>query len=125
MQLIKGQEFEIINNLDKVAEIYPVNQNKEYTGFDSNYLILDFGKKTKNDLVETNFVFKSDKYKITSTGASCGCTRPSFSNLDDGTQLVNIWFDSNKVDLNVSKIFSIKLNNDPSKVIKINLIINN
>lgn len=121
--IIKTKEFELINNTPSMAQLYPVNKNQEYTGFDNNYLMLDFGNKQKGDLVEMNMLFKSEKYTITSASATCGCTNPSVTTNPDGTQLVVVRFDSNKITNNVSKGVSLYLNNT-SKVIKFNLVIN-
>ena len=124
-EIIKGLEFEIINPTPSMATIYP---NKPLTAplslLDRNYLILDFGEKTKQDLIEISFVYKSDKFKITSTAASCGCTNPTFRNIEDGSQIVTIKFDSSKVTRNVSKSFSLYMNGTVTQKLAFQLIIN-
>ena len=122
--MIRGNEFTIENLTESTCSVYPINQNKVYTGDDaSNYLVLDFGKKAKGDITIANLRFTSDEYIITSTSVSCGCTSPSYSKLSDNSQLVTIEFDSNKITNNVEKAFTLWLNNN-SKKIKFSLIIN-
>ena len=122
MDTIKTNDFKIINNTPLICEFKLTKPNEEYTGFDTNYLILDLGEKEKGDFATCNFMFISDLYKITSTGSSCGCTNPTFQNTDDG-QFVTVVFDSKKITKRVDKWFTLTLNNYLKKL-KINLIIN-
>ena len=120
---IETKDFSIENLNPQIATIYPKLDNVEYNGFSlENPLILDFGKKEKGDLATCNLLFKSEKYKINSTGASCGCTRPTVSQTEDG-QLVTVNFDTNKITNNVRKVVSLYVNNN-SAIIKIMLYIN-
>ena len=96
MDIIKTNDFEIINNTPQIGDFKLTKLDQEYTGFDTNYLILDLGEKEKGDFATCNFMFISDVYKITSTGSSCGCTNPTFQNTDDG-QFVTVVFDSKKI----------------------------
>ncbi len=120
--MITGKGFTIENQYPQIATIYPILKDTEYTGYSNNYLVLDFGQKTAEDLLETNFIFKSNDLKIISTSASCGCTRPSFREVSPGEYLVTVSFDKTKLSQNVSKTFSLQLNNNKS--IRFNLIIN-
>lgn len=122
---IKGQDFEILNELPQMGQIEVANSP---TGVPTvgghDWLILDFGQKSKGDLVELGFLFKSEKYKITSTSASCGCTNPTFQSTPDGYQFVNVKFDSSRVTKNVSKWVTLYMDGTTKQKIKINLIIN-
>lgn len=120
--MITGKGFTIENTTPQIATIYPIFPDKEFTGYDGNYLVLDMGTKTKEDLLETGFMFKSDDLKITSTSASCGCTRPTFREVSPGEFYVVVSFDKNQLTQNVSKIFTMILNNNKS--IRVNLLIN-
>lgn len=122
MEKITTEKFEIENLTPQIGVFKLKKPNEPYTGFDTNYLILDLGEKEKGDFSTCNFMFKSDEYKITSTGSGCGCTNPTFQNTDDG-QFVTVIFDSNKITKNVDKWFTLHLNNSKYQL-KINLIIN-
>ena len=122
MENIKTQDFELQNLTPQIGGFRLTKPREEYTGFDTNYLILDLGEKKKGDFATCNFLFNSDVYKITSTGASCGCTNPTFQNTPDG-QVVTVAFNSNLITKNVSKWFTLYLNNSARKI-KINLLIN-
>ena len=122
MEKIVTKDLEIENLTPQIGTFKLTKPTEEYTGFDTNYLILDLGDKNKGDFTTCNFTFKSDKYKITSTGSSCGCTNPIFQNTEGG-QFVTVVFDSKKITKNVSKWFTLYLNNSESEL-KINLIIN-
>ena len=122
MERLETSEFSITNETPQIGEFKLTQPESTYTGFDSNYLILDLGEKEKDAFATCNFTFRSDLYKITSTGSSCGCTNPSFQNTEDG-QFVTVVFDSKQITKNVSKWFTLSLNNGVKKL-KINLIIN-
>ena len=122
MENIKNKDFEIQNLTPQIGEFKFTKPQEEYTGFDTNYLILDLGEKKKGDFATCNFIFKSSKYEITSTGSSCGCTNPTFQNTPDG-QFVTVTFNSNLITKGVSKWFTLYLNNSETKI-KINLWIN-
>ena len=114
--IIKTEDYSLENLNPTIGIIYE-NPN------DSKKLILDFGRKTKKDLCTCNFIFKSEKYKIVTTSASCGCTNPSFrSTENDNEQHVTIEFKPSHITNNVSKIASLYLSN--GKTISINIIIN-
>lgn len=119
---LEAKDFTIENLTPQMGTIYPRYTDKVFTGYDSNVIILDFGKKTKQDILVCNMSYIS-KNRIVSTGASCGCTRPSFQAGErPDEQIVTIDFDSSKVEQNVSKVATLRLDN--GKVIKINLYIN-
>lgn len=120
--MITGKGFTIENLYPTIAKIHPIFTDKEYTGFDGNFLVLDFGHKTKEDILETSFILRSKDLKIVSTSASCGCTTPSFKAVNPGEYMVTVTFDKNKLSQNVSKTFSLQLN--INKSIRVNLIIN-
>jgi hypothetical protein len=120
---IQGKDFTIENITPQLATLYPKNQNVEYNGFDTNYLILDFGEKVVGDNTTCNFIFRSDKYKIISSGSSCGCTNPSFQDTEEANkQHVTIKFDSSKITKNVSKVFTLYITGNHK--LEFNLIIN-
>ena len=112
--------FSIENLNPQIAKIYPKYENVDFIGYDSNILVLDFGKKNKGDLTTCSLLF-SGSIKIDRTGASCGCTTPSFQKTENGDTIVNIVFDSYKVTNSVSKFVDLYGGN---KTFKINLIIN-
>jgi hypothetical protein len=118
--IVVSKEGFMIENLNpQLATIYSKYPENGYNGFDNNILVLDFGKKNKGDLIECSLKFTGN-INISKTGASCGCTTPSFVKTEDG-YVVNIVFDSYKVTNSVSKIVYIY---DGNKTLKINLIIN-
>lgn len=128
--VLKADEFELQNVTPQIATIYESTPGHPNVGFD-NYIVLDMGRKNKGDLTSTNFIFRSKKFKITSTGATCGCTRPHFQLMEESTwqtpgipeYFVTVDFDSNLVAQNTSKWFYLYVNNLP-KGIKFNLVIN-
>lgn len=111
-----------IENISVVdCNIYPEEKEKDFDGFQGDILVVDFGRKTKNDSVVAQFKLNTDKYKITKTGASCGCTEPSFQKLGDGEYVITIEFDKSRVMENVSKWAYLY---DGAKQMKINVLIN-
>ena len=125
MEKIIGKEYTILNPTPQMARIYTTPKAPaELSVKDNYYYILDFGKKSKGDLVEITLVYDSKDYKITSTASSCGCTDPTFVNTPDGKQTVNIKFDTNRVTQNVSKAFTLYMNGGTQDKIKFQLIIN-
>lgn len=126
MSEIITEDFKIQNLTTQIGEFRITNPDQPFNGFDKNYLILDMGEKTKGDFATCNFLFKSEKFKITSTGSSCGCTNPSFQNTgENDSQFVTVVFDPNKIEKNVNKVFTLYMNNDQNIRMKINLKINN
>ena len=122
MNIVETESFKITNYTPEICSFRLSKPEENYTGFDTNYLILDLGEKEKGDFATCNFMFESDEYKITSTGSSCGCTNPTFQNTPDG-QFVTVVFDSSKITKKVSKWFTLSMNNTVKKL-KINLVIN-
>jgi hypothetical protein len=122
---IEGKDFKIDNLNPEIATIYPLFEHKEYTGFDGNYLVVDFGNNRKpGDLTTVNFIFKSEKYKINSTGASCGCTNPTYRPTENKNEYhVTIEFKSNQITQNVSKMATLYLNNN-QHMLKFNIVMN-
>ena len=122
---IEGKDFKINNLNPEIATIYPLFKDKEYTGFDGNYLVVDFGNDRKpGDLTTVNFIFQSDKYKINSTGASCGCTNPTYRKTENSNEYhVTIEFRSNQITQNVSKMATLYLNNN-QHMLKFNIVMN-
>ena len=117
--VIKTSFYELESLNPQIASIYPEKDNFEEN---KDYLILDFGRKTKQDITECNIRVKlQEDLLIYSTTASCGCTRPTFKKVDD-YYIVHVYFNNKEVVENVSKYFTIHINN--SKKIKFNLIIN-
>ena len=119
---IKAIDFSIENLTPQIAEIYAKQPNQDIDG-SRNYLVLDMGEKKKGDLTTASFRFTSNTLKITSTSASCGCTRPSYQVSGENEYVVTVDFDSNKVANNTSKVFTLYVNNQ-SRVIKFNLVMN-
>lgn len=121
-QIVTSTEGFFIQNLNpQIASIYPKFPNNPYTGFDSNILILDFGKKNRGELATTSLKFSGKKMNITGSSASCGCTSPSIQKEGNDT-IVTVQFDPNKIAANISKAVYIIF--DGVKKLKINLIIN-
>ena len=126
---IETKDFYIENLYPQLATLSLKNpiltdDDMANAGTESNHFILDFGERKKGDNVECDFILKSKDFKITSVGASCGCTRPTFTNTEDPeVQGFKISFDSSKITTNVSKWSTLYLNNN-AKILKINVIIN-
>lgn len=121
-QIVTSTEGFFIQNLDnQIANIYPKFPNNPYSGFDSNILILDFGRKNRGELATASLKFAGKKMNITGTSASCGCTQPSIQKDGDDT-IVTVQFDPNKIAQNISKAVYVIF--DGVKQLKINLIIN-
>lgn len=119
---IQGDGF-VIENLTPEVAVFKKPFDGEYTGFEKGkHLVFDYGEKTRNDVLEAQFLFKSDLYKISNTSAGCGCTFPSVVDVEGG-QIVNVRFKSGFVTRNVSKWFTLWLNRD-TKVLKFNLKMN-
>lgn len=120
--IVVSKEGFFIENLNpQIATIYPKFPNNEYSGFDSNILILDFGKKNKGELATASLKFSGKKLNITGSSSSCGCTNPTIQKVGDET-IVTVQYDPNKIAQNISKAVYIIF--DGVKQLKINLIIN-
>lgn len=111
--------FEIENLNPEIAKIYPKLKDLPFTGFDSNRLILDFGKKEKGDLATCSLRFRGN-LEIKKTGASCGCTVPHMEKDGDDT-IVTVIFDPHRITRGVSKAVYIYTKQGD---MTINLIIN-
>lgn len=76
---------------------FKLTANLDYTGFNNNLLILDFGTLKRVGKTFTNIKFKSklnsDDFQIIAVSAKCGCTKPTFTKLEDGGYIVNIGLD--------------------------------
>jgi len=119
---IQGDGFIIENLTPEIAEFKKPFEG-EYTGFDKGkHLIFDYGQKKSTDILEAQFLFKSDIYTISNTSASCGCTNPRVTDVTGG-QLVTVRFQSGFVGRNISKWFTLWLNRD-TKQLKFNLQMN-
>lgn len=114
--IIKRDGYTLENLNPQIASIY----EKPNT----STLVLDFGKKQKGDLTTIGVLYTPDSedFKISNTGASCGCTKPTLVNNEDGTQFVNIEYASDKIANNISKSITFYLKN--KTVVKFNLIMN-
>ena len=121
--ILKAKDFTLENVTPQIATLYPEIEGKEIEL--SDIIVLDMGQKKRGDLTSTNFIFRSDRYKITSTGATCGCTRPHFQKYEgeENASFVTIDFDSSKVMQNTSKWFTLYVNGLPQGI-RFNLIIN-
>lgn len=119
--VISSEGFFIENLNPQIASIYPKFPDNDYSGFNSNILILDFGTKNKGELATASLKFSGKKMNITGASASCGCTNPTIQKDGDDT-IVTIMYDPNKIATNISKAVNIIF--DGVKQLKINLIIN-
>ena len=119
-KIISKKGFTIENLNPQIGKIYPISDTSDFTGYDRNILVLDFGKKKLGDLATVSLLFSED-FKITRTSASCGCTVPSYKVLEDGKKLVTIQFDPYKIANKISKFVYLHNGDD---TFKINLIIN-
>lgn len=125
MDILKTKDFELINPTPNAAKLYLKDENESYEpGSFNNWIVLDFGNKQKGDNVEISFIFKSDKHTISSAGASCGCTTPTVTKINDTEQQVAVRFDTNRITRNVSKWVTLYLNRNTNESVKINLVIN-
>lgn len=123
--LYEGGKIKITHMLPEVATVYVGKQSGDDLTLDANtLLVLDFGKKKVGDLIETVFLVESETDKVVSTSSSCGCTKPTVSNNQDGTQTIHVKFDSSKITNNVSKVFTFYFDAAGTKFAKFNLIIN-
>lgn len=122
-QIVTSTEGFFIQNLNpQIASIYPKFKDNPYTGFDSNILILDFGKKNKGELATTNLVFSGKGFKnVTGSSSSCSCTQLS-TQKDGDNFIVTVQYDPNRIAANISKVAYVIF--DGVKQLKINLIIN-
>lgn len=114
----KNEDFYIENLNPEIAKIYPKYADQPYTGYGANNLVLDFGEKTKNDILDCTLRIKG--LKIDKVGASCGCTHPTFV-IEGDDSIVTVRFDKNKVTNNVNKMVYLYKNNKP---LNVNLWIN-
>ena len=123
--IINGKGFKIENLNPTIGTLYPLFPDREYTGFDNNTLVLDFGNDRKpGDITTINFLFKSDEYKISTTSASCGCTNPTYRKTENNNEYhVTIEFRSDQITQNVSKWATLYLNNNRF-MLKINVVMN-
>lgn len=112
--------FTVTNLTPKMAELKLKNPSIKFDGYDGqNHIVLDFGRKTQDDLLSCTLKFEG-QFKIDSVSASCGCTRPSYI-VEDGSYIVNVSYDSSKVREDVSTVVSLY---DGSEPLKINIVVN-
>ena len=115
----KGFFFE--NLTPEIAQIYKRYPEVEYKGFDNNFVILYFGKKTRDDVTTAQLKISGD-LNITGTDTSCGCTEPVLERINDTEQILTIIFDQYKITNNVSKFVTLIING--KKNLRINVIMN-
>lgn len=121
--IVESTEGFFIQNLNpEIATIYPKFPNNEYSGFDSNILILDFGNKKKGELATVNLKFQGGSFKnITGSSSSCSCTQTN-TQKDGDDYVVTVQYDPNRIAQNISKVIKVIFNG--TRELKINLIIN-
>lgn len=88
--IIETPTFTVENTEPHIGEL-KLTSNLDYTGFNSNVLIVDFGDKQREGSLKENLLFKNkmgfNDIDVTSVSASCGCTTPGFRLEGDGTLL--------------------------------------
>lgn len=117
----ESQGFYIENLTPQIASIYKRYSEMEYKGFDNNFVIMDFGNKTKDDITTCELKF-SGNINITGVDSSCGCTLPVLKKIDDNTYIVTVIFDQYRITNNVSKFVTVIVSG--RKNLRINVIMN-
>ena len=122
--IIEGKDFTIENQNPTVATIsikYPEKPLDK-----NNYILLDFGDDRKvGDNTVCNLLFRSTTKKITSSSASCGCTKAYFAPTEDpNMQHLTIDYDTHKISKNVSKAATYFFDNGHTDQLKFNVVMN-
>ena len=96
--ILLGKEVVIENLTPQVGKIYQKDGNRELTCIYPDVIVLDYGYKTSKDILDCSFKFKG-KFRINSTSAGCGCTKPSFIKSEDeeDTYLTKVSFDPKRL----------------------------
>ena len=83
-----------VENTEPYMGDLKLKTNLEYTGFNSNNLIVDFGKLKREGEAKVSLLFKNTvKFKdinIIAVSGNCGCTIPTFRKETNGDYLVTI-----------------------------------
>ena len=97
--ILLGKEVVIENLTPQVGKIYQKDKNRDLTCIYPDVIVLDYGDKTSKDILDCSFKFKG-KFRINSTSAGCGCTKPSFIKSEDeeDTYFTKFSFDSKKLE---------------------------
>ena len=95
--ILLGKEVVIENLTPQVGKIYQKDKNRDLTCIYPDVIVLDYGDKTSKDILDCSFKFKG-KFRINSTSAGCGCTKPSFIKSEDeeDTYFAKVSFDPKK-----------------------------
>ena len=96
--ILLGKEVVIENLTPQVGKIYQKDANRNLTCIYPDVIVLDYGDKTSKDILDCSFKFKG-KFRINSTSAGCGCTKPYFIKSEDeeDTYLTKVSFDPKKL----------------------------
>ena len=96
--ILLGKEVVIENLTPQVGKIYQKDKNRDLTCIYPDVIVLDYGDKTSKDILDCSFKFKG-KFRINSTSAGCGCTKPSFIKSEDekDTYFTKVSFDPKKL----------------------------
>lgn len=122
--IIEGKDFSIENQNPTVATISLAHPDKPLDS--KNYVILDFGDDKKvGDNTVCNFLFRSKTKKITSSSASCGCTKAYFAPTEDPQmQHLTVDYNTYKISKNVSKVATYFFDNGHTEILKFNIVMN-
>ena len=96
--ILLGKEVVIENLTPQVGKIYQKDKNRDLTCIYPDVIVLDYVDKTSKDILDCSFKFKG-KFRINSTSAGCGCTKPSFIKSEDeeDTYFTKVSFDPKKL----------------------------
>ena len=96
--ILLGKEVVIENLTPQVGKIYQKDKNRDLTCIYPDVIVLDYGDKTSKDILDCSFKFKG-KFRINSTSAGCGCTKPYFIKSEDeeDTYFAKVSFDPRKL----------------------------
>ena len=96
--ILLGKEVVIENLTPQVGKIYQKDKNRDLTCIYPDVIVLDYGYKTSKDILDCSFKFKG-KFRINSTSAGCGCTKPYFIKSEDeeDTYFTKVSFDHKKL----------------------------
>lgn len=96
--ILLGKEVVIENLTPQVGKIYQKDKNRDLTCIYPDVIVLDYGYKTSKDILDCSFKFKG-KFRINSTSAGCGCTKPYFIKSEDeeDTYFAKVSFDPRKL----------------------------
>lgn len=122
--IIQGDGYIIENLNPQIATISLLYPDKPMNT--KNAILLDFGDDRKTgDNTMCSFIIISDTKKVTTTSASCGCTKAYFQGTEDPKkQHLIVDYDTHKITKNVSKLATFFFDNGHTDFVKFNIVMN-